>query len=147
MANSDEIVVLRGRRHVVTECGECGVVYTVPEVRHDHMRSEGGFACCQNGHRWGWDKDGSERERLRRERDRLAQQIAMEQDRVREAERSAFVAGEALIAAEKRETRLKRRIVGGACPCCNRTFSNVGRHMKTKHPAFMAEVVTLKAVG
>jgi hypothetical protein len=76
MATTDEIVVLRGRRHVVTDCGQCGVVYTVPEVRYDHMRAEGGYAQCPNGHGWGWPKDGCEREKLRRERDLLKQEQA-----------------------------------------------------------------------
>lgn len=28
----------------------------------------------------------------------------------------------------------RKRIVNGACPCCNRTFANLASHMKSKHP-------------
>jgi len=34
--------------------------------------------------------------------------------------------------------RVKRRINGGVCTCCNRTFTNLARHMKTKHPVVAA---------
>ena len=44
-------------------------------------------------------------------------------------------------AAQKGQvTRLKKRAKGGACPCCNRTFQNLHRHMKTKHPEFGDEI-------
>jgi hypothetical protein len=35
--------------------------------------------------------------------------------------------------AESVTVRLKKRIANGVCPCCHRTFSNLARHMKTKH--------------
>ena len=31
-------------------------------------------------------------------------------------------------------TKLNKRIGNGVCPCCNRTFVNVQRHMASKHP-------------
>lgn len=33
-------------------------------------------------------------------------------------------------------TRTKKRIQHGVCPCCNRTFKNLARHMGTKHPTY-----------
>lgn len=36
----------------------------------------------------------------------------------------------------KRAVRLEKRAKGGACPCCNRTFIKLSRHMATKHPDF-----------
>lgn len=30
----------------------------------------------------------------------------------------------------------------GVCPCCNRTFSDLQRHMASKHKGFAAEEVT-----
>jgi len=41
-------------------------------------------------------------------------------------------------AARGRVTKIKRRVQHGVCPCCNRTFSNLASHMKTKHPEFEA---------
>lgn len=129
----DEITIIRGSRFVVTTCGQCGVVYTVPEVRHDQMRAEGGYASCPNGHQWGWSPEQCERERLRRERDLLKQRVAQRDDEIAQLERLR-IAAEATIATERRShTKTMRRIQGGACPCCNRFFVNVARHMESKH--------------
>jgi len=40
---------------------------------------------------------------------------------------------------EKMRLRLLRdrqRFANGVCPCCNRSFTNVMRHMKTQHPDY-----------
>lgn len=55
------------------------------------------------------------------------------------------------VAAAKKETkRLKKRAVAGTCPCCHRTVNAMVRHMKTKHPEFVAQdttnVVPIKAI-
>lgn len=36
-------------------------------------------------------------------------------------------------------TRIKNRVGKGVCPCCNRYFANVHRHMANQHPEFAAE--------
>lgn len=33
-------------------------------------------------------------------------------------------------------TKTKNRIAKGVCPCCNRQFSDLHRHMETKHPDY-----------
>lgn len=38
--------------------------------------------------------------------------------------------------ARPRDGSAALRAQGGACPCCNRTFADMARHMKTKHPDF-----------
>ena len=32
---------------------------------------------------------------------------------------------------------VKARVAHGVCPCCNRTFKQLARHMKTKHPDYV----------
>lgn len=34
------------------------------------------------------------------------------------------------------KTRIKNRVKNGVCPCCNRTFENLARHMQAKHSDF-----------
>lgn len=41
-----------------------------------------------------------------------------------------------LSAAKGVNTRTKNRISRGVCPCCNRTFQDLQRHMATKHPSY-----------
>ncbi len=128
-----QVIDIRGSRHVVWECRTCGCVSTCPEVIMDEQRAEGGYHHCPNGHQWGWSKDKSEREVLRRERDRLKQQIAEKDD---EVARQISMRKQ----AEGKLGRVQGRINRGVCPCCNRTFTNLARHMSTKH----ANVVKLE---
>lgn len=37
-------------------------------------------------------------------------------------------------------TKVKNRISKGVCPCCNRTFADLQRHMTTKHPKYASEI-------
>lgn len=41
-----------------------------------------------------------------------------------------------LSAQKAAATRLKNRVGRGVCPCCNRTFRHLQKHMRTKHPEF-----------
>lgn len=118
-------------------CGECGIRYAVPKKFLDSRREErlsgqtkGWW--CPNGHRWSFTE--TDNDRLRRERDILKQQIA----RVEDDRAAAWRAEEAATAAKKKaEAALKRtmnRAGAGVCPCCNRSFVALARHMKTRHP-------------
>lgn len=110
------------------QCGSCGVWHAFPETIYDHCRREGGHWTCPNGHSRGWAK-GADQEKmvvLERERDRLVQNAAQLQDEIRLQERRA-------LAAEQKYKQAHRRAVAGVCPCCNRTFQNVQRHMLSKH--------------
>lgn len=122
-------VNLSGERHVVIQCGTCAVRHTIPEVVYDCCWREGGFWYCPNGHSRGWKEGQDERDHkaLRLERDRLKQQTAQLQDEVAVERKRAEE-------AENKAMRTKRRACAGVCPCCNRSFENVQRHMKTKHP-------------
>jgi len=137
MAN--DIVLIRGVRHGVEDCITCGVVFTVPESKRDHARAEGGYFSCPNGHSQGWSKERSESEQTRRERDRLKQKLAEKDDEIRQERERKEAAERQVAAARGQVTRLKNRASKGVCPCCNRSFENLHRHMTSKHPAFAAE--------
>jgi hypothetical protein len=115
---------------VLLYCGKCGIEFSVPEHFYEECKKEGPRQTwyCPNGHPRIFNSTLDE---LRRERDRLKQQIAERDDAIRRT--------------DKELTRLRKRASAGTCPCCQRTFSNMTRHMKTKHPEFLAEnVVKLK---
>lgn len=88
-------------------------------------REDGGTFYCPNGHSLTFGN--SENSQLRRERDSLKQETARLASVADAAERRAR-------AAEAKSKRQLRRAGAGLCPCCNRSFANVTRHMKTKHP-------------
>lgn len=126
----------KGRSYSMLCCGECGTEFAVPAKFDDEKRANGAAFYCPNGHSRVYRE--SQVDKLRRERDRLQQDMARVEDEKREAERRAIL-------AEKREQRLKKRAAAGSCPCCKRSFSNMARHMKDKHPEFLGDnVVKMK---
>lgn len=120
-----------------TWCIVCGVDFAMPARLIKKRREDGLGFHCPNGHSLTF-KD-NEHDKIRRERDQLKQDNARLVEDAQAARRS-------VVKAEKETKRLKRRAVGGACPCCNRSFQNMARHMKTKHPDFVSsKVVSLDA--
>lgn len=55
---------------------------------------------------------------------------------MREEQQAAQHARNQARAQKAAKTRMKNRIANGVCPCCNRHFANVQRHIRTKHPEF-----------
>lgn len=122
-------ILIYGERHIVKQCATCAVWHTIPEIIYNSYRREGGFWHCPNGHQRGFrtGEEKLEQERIRQERDRLKQDAARLSEEISAERKRAD-------AAEKRIVHIRRRTAAGVCPCCNRTFVNVQRHMKSKHP-------------
>lgn len=122
---------------VAKTCPICGVNYclerTFDQYREKGAKGDDGRPLdwhCPNGHSLVY-RD-SEADRLRRERDRLQQQLAQRDDEISTQGR--------------RIKKLEKRAAAGTCPCCKRTFSNMATHMRKQHPEFVADnVVKLKA--
>lgn len=111
-------------------CGECGGVYAVNERFHTHKREKGGFwTCpyCKTG--WGFDPNGSELAKAKR-------QVEEERKRKEDALARANAAIQRADKAEQSLHRHKTRASNGVCPCCQRTFKQLARHMAAKHPDY-----------
>lgn len=120
-------------------CAECGIHYAAPPTFWKQRRSDGRTFFCPNGHERHYRQGESEADKLRRERDRLAQRVA-EKDAEIEAQRDRARSAERREAAQKANvTKLKKRAGAGVCPCCNRTFSALQKHMQSQHPEFTCE--------
>jgi hypothetical protein len=76
---------------------------------------------CPNGHRQYYTAE-SDADKLRRELKRKEQEVA---DQVR----AKLQAQSELDAAQRK----LKRVAKGICPCCNRSFTNLHKHMATKH--------------
>lgn len=119
-------------------CKKCGGVYALSADFLQHKREKGGDWSCPYCRTY-WHFTETEVARL---------QKAIEAEK----RRTEFYANNARIAREDAEhserrrratvgqmTRLKNRIGNGVCPCCNRTFKNLRRHMVSQHPEFIRE--------
>lgn len=124
----------------VGSCACCKTEFVIPvELYKAAKASEKISFFCPYGHSQHYPKSETEEQKLRRERDRLAQRVAEWQDEAR-AEREKKEAAERRAAAARGQvTKIKNRVGHGVCPCCNRTFENVARHMASQHPTFTAE--------
>jgi hypothetical protein len=74
----------------------------------------------------------SEVERVRRELERSRRQLANRDEDLR-SERASHAATKGHL------TKTRKRVGKGVCPCCNRHFTNVERHMSTQHPDYWQE--------
>lgn len=113
-------------------CIKCGVPIYMPEAKYnfaqrDHSEN---FYCC-NGHPQVF-VGKTEAQKLREELDR-------EKSRRATAEMDARTARHAESIAKGKLKATNERVKNGVCPCCNRTFQNLMRHMATKHPEFKPE--------
>lgn len=112
---------------ITLTCGKCGIVFGLPKNFDDNNRQNGGNWYCPNGH-----------SRVYKESDvkKLERQLVREQSRHDQTKANLRNSKLSLVAEKGHRTRLKNRIKNGVCPCCNRTFQNLQRHMKTKHPEY-----------
>jgi len=123
---------------VVEECCNCGMAFAMPrEFKNDRLkrrRNDMSFY-CPRGHAQHYTGE-SEEVKLRRERDQLKQREAYLEDMRREAEQRAEHERNRANGYKGHATRITKRAKAGVCPCCNRSFENLRRHMADQHPQF-----------
>lgn len=130
--------------HII-ECAHCAIDFGIGgdfmrRRREDHV----GFY-CPNGHSNYYSGPTAEEKALKKaeqERD-AARSLAERESRRRfaaeaEAKRQDYKAR----AAKGQLTKERKRIASGVCPCCNRSFSQVRRHIATQHPDYVIPEVT-----
>lgn len=117
-------------------CPNCFVEFALPDRMIAERRKDGKAFFCPAGHSMSFHD--TEFDRLQRERDRL------KQDNARLAE-EAEIARKAAITAKAAATKARKRTVAGVCPCCTRSFTNLRRHIETQHPEETNKVVPIRA--
>jgi hypothetical protein len=114
-------------------CNGCGIAYGLPQGFIEARREDHKSWTCPNGcvrhFPAGPSKAEREAQRLREQLDAARSLAERESERRRtaEAERAA---------ARGQVTRLRKRIGNGVCPCCTRTFADLGQHIAGEHPEF-----------
>lgn len=124
----------------IETCCNCGMLFAIPLTLANRLSNEdcGKTFYCPMGHPQHYlGKSDAQKAReaeaaLKKEQKRR-QWAEQDAQRARDAASRAEYSRRAEKAAK---TRLKNRISKGVCPCCNRTFQDLGRHMATKHPEY-----------
>lgn len=115
---------------ITTHCW-CGIALAVPKALYDHAKDDAKNGIyCPLGHTFVFRDDyKSKLEKERVERERAEKRARANLELLRHEERSHA-------ATRGHLTRTKKRVGNGVCPCCNRHFTNLERHMHTKHPDY-----------
>lgn len=120
-------------RLVTTSCW-CGIHLAVPEdLFHHAQRHKNKAIYCPLGHQFIYI-DTAEEKIARAERE--AKQARAREQATREllaAEERSHAATRGHVTRKKKELS---RVKSGICPCCTRHFTNLERHMATKHKDF-----------
>lgn len=106
----------------VITCANCGVKYGIESEFRKRKRQTHDEFYCPNGHSNYYPQE-TEAERLRKElknKEQELSEVVIEKINLQNK-----------VLDQKRQLG---RVHNGVCPCCNRTFKNLQRHMKTKHP-------------
>lgn len=120
-------------------CGECGGTYALNERYRTQQYEKGGSWTCPYC-KCGWGYSGNS------ENEKLKKQLEQERKSAEFHKRNAASEREAREHTERRlsaqfgeNTKLRNRVKNGVCPCCTRSFTNLKRHIATKHPEFQNE--------
>lgn len=124
----------------VGKCWKCKTDMWIPDELYRAAKASSAIAIhCGYGHA-GYFRDGpTDADILRQERDRLKQSLAEKDDEIERQRNMRERAERQTSAARGQVTKIKNRVGHGVCPCCNRTFENLARHMDQKHPTFTKE--------
>ncbi len=119
---------------VTVHCYKCGVAFGMTESMQKRRRDDGESFWCPNGHSQCYCESNVKK---------LEKQLAREKSRHDQTEASLHQVRRARERTERRlsatkgvVTRIKNRVKNGVCPCCNRHFKDLHRHMKNQHPEY-----------
>lgn len=110
----------------------CGIRHAIPEeLSHELKQNRNQRVYCPLGH------SGVSSVHEKREADQVRERLHAEERR-RQAAQDLLLHEERSHAATKGHlTRQRRRVANGVCPCCNRSFPQLERHMKSQHPDYV----------
>lgn len=124
-------------------CCACGVRFSMDTAVYERCKEVGRSFWCPNGHEQHF---GSELSRVKKQLAEAEERIAKaraqtERERERnEHERRSHAATKGQLRKTRGELdRARQRVGRGVCPCCNRTFEKLARHMASKHPEYAGD--------
>lgn len=119
----------------VIECYKCHMDFGMTVELCQARRDDHEVFWCPNGHRQHFSGK-SEEEKLRRQLQATQDEANYQAERARQANERAASLDKSRNAYKGHLKRTKKRIAAGVCPCCNRTFQNLGKHMSGQHPDY-----------
>ena len=120
---------------IIMTCPVCGVTYAIPATLQANAISKGQgkiqWFCC-NGHQLGYHGK-SDAEKRAEDAEARATRASQRADATRDLLKDT----ENRLRAQKgATTKAKKRHAAALCPCCNRSFVQLRRHLETQHPEY-----------
>lgn len=120
-------------RFEVINCWVCGCTFAMDSDHKATMKAQEKTLFCPNGCRLGLGDP-----KWKKEKAQLERRLATAQRRSENLESSLSSEKRSHASTKGKLTKVKNRAANGVCPCCNRHFKNVHRHMKSQHPDYVA---------
>ncbi len=112
------------------KCWVCGCQFAIDTDVYHNRASRGEPIWCPIGCKLGTGEARSVK---------LERELATARTRIIQLKESRERAQRSAIALRGVVTRTKRRIASGKCACCEKTFANLGEHMRERHPDYGEE--------
>lgn len=118
------------------DCCRCHANYCLTQDFVDRAHKQGGsWYCPYCGTKQHYSK--TENQKLKDEIKRRERLLASERARLDQVNADLKFTKNSLRAQKAAKTRIKNRVSKGICPCCNRYFINLHKHMENKHPDYV----------
>ena len=127
---------------VIEYCCNCGLPFGLSTDFSQQRKEDGGSFYCPAGHPQYYTRKQKLEAKLKQAQQELTharEDVNFWQSEAEEQAGRAQTAKRQAAAAKGHLTKIKKRLANGICPCCNRGFVNLQRHMATKHPSYNEE--------
>ena len=120
------------------ECWVCGISFAMTRSWTDQLKEDRDTFFCPKGCKLAFGESKKDKEikqlkaaaeRAREDTERAHRSADNARQRTENEKRSHA-------ATKGQLTKTKKRVAKGVCPCCNRQFVNMHRHMENKHPDY-----------
>ena len=112
----------------IEECCNCGMAFAMSNDFHQRRKKDHKTFYCPAGHAQHY-VGKTEEQKLKDELAKKQRQLEAETSRA-----ATFRNQRDKVA--KAHKKMRERVKNGVCPCCNRSFENLRRHMESQHPEF-----------
>jgi hypothetical protein len=124
-------------------CCNCGIPFAIPsDFRSNLLNDSDKWFYCPNGHRQHYSE--SRETKLRKEAEAALHKKEEELSRMHNRLLSETIERQKQEKLVKKGQRDLKRLNNGVCSCCNRTFSNLAKHIKTQHPELVGKVKPIR---
>jgi len=117
----------------------CGITFGVPYWWEQRRREDHTSWYCPNGHKQFFDAE-TEEEKLKKQLAEKDRMLSVRQTMLDDARKQTETLLRSNRSVRVHSKLIKTRVAAGVCPVgCKRHFTNLQRHIETKHPTWKSE--------